>query len=69
MAFPPLVNSDHVVSVPIDFPITQKQDALFHCLTYDHSCADWDCLRDHLRDIPWEYIFKISASAAASEFY
>ena len=69
MAFPPLVNSDHVVSVPIDFPITQKQDALFHCLTYDHSCADWDGCRDHLRDIPWEYIFKISASAAASEFY
>ena len=23
---------------------------------------------DHLRDVPWEDIFKISASAAASEF-
>ena len=69
MAFPPLVNSDHVVSIPIDFPITPKQEGLFHCLTYDHFCADWDGLRDHLRDIPWENIFKVSASAAASEFY
>ena len=69
MALPPLVYSDHVFSVPIDFPITPKQDALFHCLAYDHSCADWDGLRDHLRDIPWKDIFKLSASAAASEFY
>ena len=68
MAFPPLVNSDHVVSVSIDFPITSKQDALFHCLAYDHSCADWDGLRDHLKDIPCEGICKLSASAAASEF-
>ena len=29
--------------------------------------ADWDGLRDHLRDVPWEDIFKLSASAAASE--
>ena len=28
----------------------------------------WDGLRDHLRDVPWEYVFKLSASAAASEF-
>ena len=69
MALSPLVNSDHVASVPIDFPKTPKQDALFHCLAYDHSCADWDGLRDHFRDIPWKDIFKLSASAAASEFY
>ena len=25
-------------------------------------------LRDHLRDVSWEDIFKLSASAAASEF-
>ena len=30
--------------------------------------ADWDGLRNHLRDVPWENIFKLSASAAASEF-
>ena len=37
-------------------------------VAYDYSCTDWDGLRDHLRDVPWEDIFKLSASAAASEF-
>ena len=32
------------------------------------SCADWDSLCDHLGDVPWEDIFKLSPSAAASEF-
>ena len=69
MAFPPLGNSDHVVvSVSIDFPINSKQDTPFHRVAYDCSRADWDGLRDHLRDVPWEYIFKLGASAAASEF-
>ena len=68
MAFPLLGNSDHVfVSVSIDFPIKSKQDTLFHRVVYDY-CADWDGLRDHVRDVPWEDIFKLSASAAASEF-
>ena len=69
MAFPPLENSDHVVvSVSIYFPINSKQDNPFHRVAYDYSCADWDGLRDHLRDVPWEDIFKLSASAAVSEF-
>ena len=69
MAFPLLENSDHVVvSVSIDFPINSKQDIPFHHMAYDYSCADWDGLCDHLRDVPWEYVFKLSASAAASEF-
>ena len=69
MTFPPLGNSDHVdVSVSIDFPINSKQDAPFHSIVYDYSCADWDSLCDHLRDVPWEDIFKFNASAAASEF-
>ena len=69
MAFPPLGNSDHVVfSVSIDFPTNSQQDAPFHRIAYDYSRADWDGLRDHLRDVPWEDIFKLSASAAASEF-
>ena len=67
MAFPPLGSSDHVVSVSIDFPINSRQDALFLRTAFDYSCADWDGLCDHLRDAPWEDIFKISASAAASE--
>ena len=69
MAFPPLGNSDHVfISVSIEVAINSKQDALFHGIPYDYSCADWDGLRDHLRDVPWEDIFKIGVSAAASEF-
>ena len=34
----------------------------------DYSYADWDGLLDHLRNVPWEDIFKFGASAAASEF-
>ena len=70
MAFTPSGNSDHVVvSVSIDFPINSKQDTPFHCVAYDYSRADWDGLHDHLRDVPWENIFKLCASTAASEFY
>ena len=69
MAFPPLQNSDLVfVSVSIDFPITSKKDAPFHRIAYDYSHVDWDGLCDHLRDVSWEDIFKLNASAAASEF-
>ena len=69
MAFTPLGNSDHVVfSVSIDFQSNSQWNAPFHRIAYDYSCADWDGLRDHLRDVPWEDIFKLVASAAASEF-
>ena len=68
-AFSPLGNSDNVVvSVSIDFPINSNQDASFYRVAYDYSRADRDGLRDHLRDVPWEDIFKLSASAAAGEF-
>ena len=39
---------------------------LVYHISYDDSRADWDDLRDHLRDVPCEDIFKLSASAAAS---
>ena len=68
MAFPPLGNSDHLVSVSIDFPSNSQRDAPIHHIDYDYSCADWECLHDHLRDIPWEDIFKLDASAAARAF-
>ena len=68
MTFPPLRNSDSVVSVSIDFPTNSQRDAPFHCIAYDYSHADWDGLCDHLRDVPREDIFKFGASAAASEF-
>ena len=69
MAFPPLGNSNHVVvSVSIDFPSNSQRDALLHHIAYDYSRADWGSLCDHLRDVPLEDIFKLGASAAASEF-
>ena len=68
MASPPFGNSGHVVSVSIDFLSNSQQDASFHCIAYDYSCADWDGLCDHLRGVPWEDVFKPGASAAASEF-
>ena len=39
---------------------------LMTILPYDYLCADWVCLRDHLRDVPREDIF--SVSVAASKF-
>ena len=70
LTFPSLGDSDNVVvSVSIDFPITSKQDAPFHGMACHYSCADWNNLCDHLRDVLWEDIFKLSASAAASEFF
>ena len=69
MAFPPLRNSDHVaVSVSIGFLLNSQWDVPFDRIAYDYSCGDWDGFCDHLRDVPWEDIFKIGASAAASEF-
>ena len=69
MAFPLLGNSDHVVvSVSIDFPTNSQWDGPFHHIANDCSCADWDGLLDHLRDVAWEDIFKLGASAATSGF-
>ena len=35
---------------------------------YSRSDCDWDGLRDHLRDVPWEDIFKLGTLDTASEF-
>ena len=69
MVFLPLGNFDHVVfSVSVDLSLSSKQDAPFHHIAYDYSCVDWDGVNDHLRNVPWEDVFKLSASTAASEF-
>ena len=69
MVFPLLENSDQVVaSISIDFPSNTQRDGPFHRIAYDYSRANWDGLCDHLRDVPWEDIFKLCASAATSEF-
>ena len=68
-AFSPLGNFDHVVvSVSINFTSNSQWDTSFHQIAYDYSGADWDGLGDHLRDVPYRDIFKLSASATASEF-
>ena len=68
MAFTPLGNSYHVVSVSIDFLSNSQWDDPFHRIAYDHSRSDRGSLRDHLGDAPWDNIFKLIASAAAREF-
>ena len=63
MAFPPLEDSDHVAaSVSINFLPNSKEHVPFHHIVYDYSWTDWDGLHDHMRDIPWEDIFKLNAS-------
>ena len=42
------------------------EDAPFHRIAYDYSLTNWDGLRDHLRDVLLENIFKPVASAAAA---
>ena len=66
MAFPPLGNSDVVVSVSIDFPSNSKGDAPFHCTAYDYSRADWDGLCDDLRGVPWEDIYKLGTAVKSN---
>ena len=69
MAFSPLGISDHIfVPVSTEFLSNSRWDASFHHVAYDYSGTDWDILCNHLRDVPWEDIFKFGASAAASEF-
>ena len=43
------------------FPSYSEQVALFQGIAYNYdcSCADWDGLCDHLRDLPWEDIFML----------
>ena len=52
------------------FPLSfhHIHNGMFYPIAYGYSRADWDSLHDHLRDVPWEDIFKVDASAAASEF-
>ena len=56
------------MSVSMDSPSNSQWDTPFHSIVYDYSCTDWDGLCDHLRDVPWDDIFKLGASASASEF-
>ena len=48
--------------------VNSQRDVPFHHIAYDYFCADWDGLHDHLKDVPREDTFKVSASAVTSEF-
>ena len=68
-AFGPLGNSDHVViSVSVDFAVTSEKDTPYHHKAFDYSMTDWDGFRDHLRDVPWNDIYKYGTSRATCEF-
>ena len=49
---------------PLTFCQNQKQDAPFHHIAQYYSQADWGDHHNHLRDVPWEYIFKFGVFAA-----
>ena len=52
------------------FPLTFQQTQngmLCFIAKHDYSQAGWDGLCDHLRDVIWKDIFKLSASAVATE--
>ena len=50
------------------FLSNSKRYAPFHCTFYDYPHADWDALYDHLRDVPWEDVFKVGCFVAAAKF-
>ena len=55
-------------SVSIHFPSNSQQDVPFPHIAYNYSHDDWDGLQHHLRDVPWQDVFKLSVFAAASKF-
>ena len=51
---------------PLTFHLIHKEMPRF-IACYGYSRADWDGLYDHLINVLWKDIFKLGASAAASE--
>ena len=55
---PPLGKCDDtVVSIDVKFVVKSINEHPRHRTVYSYSKADWDGLRDHLRDVPWLDIF------------
>ena len=56
-----LIRQEIVIMFLSQFPLSSYQTpkALFHRIAYDYSLAYWDGLCDHLRNVPWEDIFKL----------
>ena len=57
------------VSVSIDFLSNSKGDSPFHCIGYGYFHTDWEGLRDLMRNVPSEDIFKFGVSTGASEIF
>ena len=53
-----------IVSVDVQFVVKYTNEHPYHTV-YSYSKADWNGLRDHLRDVPWLDIFKHDATYAA----
>ena len=70
--FLPFILGFIVFSVSIDSTSNAKgDDAPFHRIIgqlIDYSRDDWDGLHHHLRDIQWNGIFQLVASASVNEF-
>ena len=65
---PPLGKSDHmVVSAGVKFVVKSTDEHPYNRTVYSYIKADWDGLRDHLRDVPCLDIFKYDATYAAKE--
>ena len=52
------------------FPLTSnsKGDSAFDHKAFGYSCADRGDIGGHVRDVPWDDIFKLDVSTAAAEF-
>ena len=65
----PLGSSDHVVvSVSVYFVVSSENDTPYHCRAFDYSKTDWNGFCDHLRDVPWNDIYRYGGSKGAFEF-
>ena len=65
---PLLEKSYHmVVSVDVEFVVKSTNEHPYHRIACSYSKADWDGLKDHLRDVLWLDIFKHGDICAAKE--
>ena len=56
-----------VVSGDVKFVVESTNEHPYHRNVYSYRQADWDGVRDHLRDVPCLDIFKHDATFAATE--
>ena len=63
----PTLLDPNICSVVV-FPPLGNSDLVIVSVSIDCSHANWDSLRDHLRDVLLEDILKLGAFTAAAEF-